>query len=340
MADRINKILIVIFLTLLIWTWAYMLQEKEANFTAILKVAPTTDPSLLVTFSVPGSRPQTEIPLSPVTFRGAPSRISDLQKQFRKEQLIFYYNPQESGHDEGPFRLDMQEFLQKNDKTQEMALSLISCAPAQVDVNIERLESKTRPVQCYDENGLPRDDAIPEPAIVNVFVRKGFNEPAVVTLTKQQIELARKQSVSVQPYVELGVAGIIRESKEKVLVTIPTEELRRPRTFQTNKPIGIIMSPKLQEQYKVIILNDKKIREFTSVLATEEAFKAYENVAYPFLIEIRESDVLDLSQIPPKKIIYNFPREYVKSGQIELDPSKVSLTAEIAIEPINGGATH
>jgi hypothetical protein len=166
-------------------------------------------------------------------------------------------------------------------------------------------------------------------------VRKGYTGSATVTLTQQQIENARKQPVMAIPYVNLGVAGVIRKSAEPVEVVLQSETLLKPRTFKTTKPIGVFMSPELQNAYKVTILNDEKVRETMSIYATDEAFRAYESVAYPLYIVIKDSDVVDLSEIPPKTILYNFPHEYVKSGQIEQDATKLSRTAEIKIEPLN-----
>ena len=344
MSDKVNKILIIIFLTLLIWTWAYMSQEKEYSLTGTLEVASSTDPSLLVTFSLSSSGQRTEIPLTSLTLKGSPSRIQDLLKRHRlplshqdRERLDFYFDPQEYGRTEGTYTLNLLDFLQKNSKTRELGLTLESVIPADIDVHVEQLINKKVPVQCLDENGLPVPGAIPEPALVNIYVRKGFNESATATLTQQQIALARKQAVTVQPYVNLGVADVTRESESPVNITIQSEELLKPRYFQTTKPVGIIMSPELQKQYRVTIENDDEIRKNTYLFATDEAFTAYQNVAYPYLIEVRESDVINLSQIPPKQVIYNFPPEYVRSGEIKLDDSKVSILARIKIEEINGG---
>jgi len=346
MSDKVNKILIVEFLTLLIWTWAYMSQEKDYYFTGTLEVASATDPSLLVTFSLSGSGQETRIPLTSLTLKASPSRISTLLKRHRlplnhpdKERLDFYYDPQEQGRGEGTYPLDLLDFLRKNSKTRELGLTLESVTPSEVTVQVEQLINKKLPVQCLNENGGPIPGAIPEPAMVNVYVRQGFNESATVTLTGQQIDLARNRPVTVRPYVNIGVANEIRESQSPVSITIPNEERLKPRYFQTSKPIGIIMSTELQANYRVTISNDDEIRKNTYLFATEEAFAAYQNVDYPFLIEVRQSDVINLSQIPPKRIIYNFPSEFVRSGEIELDDSKVSVLAEITIEEINGALT-
>ena len=201
------------------------------------------------------SNPQTEIPLTSLNFKGAPSRISALSKRYNlpltdhnKERLDFYYDPQEQGRTEGIYTLDLMEYLQKSSKIQELALTLESCTPPRVSVKIEPLEDKKLPIQCLDENGLLIKEAVITPAFANIYVRKGYNGSATVTLTQQQIENARKQPVNATPYVDLGVAGVIRESIEPVEVVLQSETLLKPRAFQTTKPIGVFMSPETSER--------------------------------------------------------------------------------------------
>jgi len=50
MFDKIKKIAVVIFLTLLIWAWAYLALEEEIIQTATLDIAPPAGPDLLVSF--------------------------------------------------------------------------------------------------------------------------------------------------------------------------------------------------------------------------------------------------------------------------------------------------
>ena len=341
MSDKLNKFLVVIFLTLLIWAWAFMSLTLPLTRAGSLEVSSTTDPSLLVTFSLNGGVTSlTTIPLGSLNFKGAPSKISDLKKRYGlplghqdKEELDFYYDPQ--GRTEGTYTLDLLEYLQKDSKIQELALTLEFCTPPLVEVTIKPLEEKKLPIQCLDENGSLIKEAVITPAFANIYVRKGYNDPATVKLTQQQVEIARQQPVSVKPYVNLGVAGVIRESEEPVEVVLQSKTLLKPRAFQTTKPIGVFMSPELQNAYKITILNDEELRKTTTIYATDEAFRAYENVAYPLYITVKDSDVVELSKIPPKTVFYNFPSEYIKRGQIEQDETKLPRSATIKIEPLN-----
>lgn len=341
MSDKLKKILAVIFLTLLIWAWAYMSLAESETFVGTLAVSPSADPSLLITLTVPKGSDRTEIPLTSLNFKGAPSRVSDLSKKNKRplsdqsrEPLDFYYDPVRHGSAPGNYPLDVLDYLQGSRKVQDLALALESCAPQQVDVKIEQLEEKKLKIQCLSENGSEIKEANITPAFANIYVRKGYNGPASVTLTQQQIDKARKQQpVTATPYVELGVAGVIREAAKPVEVVLESETLK-PRPFEAKKPIGVFMSQELQNAYKVTILNEEKIRGTLPIYATEEAFRAYENVAYPLYIVIKDSDVADLSKIPPKTVYYNFPPEFVRSGEIEL-AEQLPKMAEIKIEPLD-----
>lgn len=343
MSDKLNKFLVVVFLTLLIWTWAFMSKAKERSFTGTLAVSPSTDPSLLVTFSLNDSpTPQTEIPLKSLNFVGAPSKLSDLQKRYALplddpdvERLNFYYDPAEGT--EGTSTLELLDYLQNNIKIQELALALESCTPAKVTVNIEQLVEKELPVKCVKKDNAPLTASV-DPATVKIYVRKGYPvESATVVLTPQLIEAAQKEAVSMTPYVELGVAGVKRTAANPVQIKLQTDEQLTPNRFITSKPIGIIMSQDLRERFKVTIVNETKARETTTIYATAEAFKAYEDMTYPIQIEIKPSDSI-LSQVQLKKIIYNFPPEYVRKAEIKL-ADQLDRQIEIKIEPINPSPT-
>ena len=78
-----------------------------------------------------------------------------------------------------------------------------------------------------------------------------------------------------------------------------------------------------------------EIRHPGTNLLTDEAFKAYEKVAYPFLIEILDGDEKS-TEILLKEVKYNFPQEYVRSGQIEIDKTFTTTPriAKIKMVPI------
>ncbi len=347
MSDKLTKILIVIFLTLLIWAWAFLEQEKEDSFHGMLVVSQQADPSLLISFSADGIQYGSQIPLK-LNFIGTPAKISELTRRSklaprgdaRREALDYAYNPVDERHTETKtYAFDLLYFLQNHSKTKELALTLDSCEVAdkpvtQIQVDIEVLEKKWLKVRCLDENDVPVSDAIVEPDSVEMYVRKGDPAEATIQLSREEMDRARKQPVSEQPFVLLGTAGR-RVAAKSVSVSLPQVSELESRPFQTNKPIGLIMSQKLQNEYKVKIENLSAVRSSVQVKSTDEAFNAFQNMQYPLLIEIRDSDAT-ADPIPPKSVIFNFPAEYVRKGQIELaDPTVVkSRQAIITLIPI------
>ncbi|MDH4203532.1 MAG: hypothetical protein OEV87_11655 [Phycisphaerae bacterium] len=342
MSDKLNKFLVVVFLTLLIWTWAFMSKAKEHSFTGTLAVSPGTDPSLLVTFFLnDSSTPLTEVPLKSLNFVGAPSKLSDLQKRYilppddpDVERLNFYYDSSE--RPEGPYTLKILDHLQNNIKIQELALSLESCTPSEVTVNIEQLVEKELPVACVDKFGVTVDGAVSNPAFVKIYVKNGYNGPATVELSPQLIETAKKGPIPATPFVKLNVAGVKREAAGPVQITVQSEQRLKQFNLQPTT-YGFIMGPKIASDYKVE-LTGETFTGTTSFIATEEAWEAYKKMRLSILIEIRPGDEL-LSEIPPRPVIYNFPPEYFKNGDIDAVEVAVPKTATFKLIPINPSPT-
>lgn len=339
MSDRFSKILAVTLLTVLIWTWAYMSLEQTDTLHGTLEVGPV-DESLLVTFSLPNSDfAITEVPLTSLTFRGPPSRISGLRENYNRplqdsdrERLNFSYTPPlaQSG---GTYSLDLLDYLQKeNSKMHELALTLDDCDPKMIDVRVEKLEKKKLPVKVLDQNGLQLPGVTVEPSVVTMYVRSA-NEYASVTLSAQQITAARKNPISVTPYVELGIAEVVRYADNPVRVSLLGEDLRKQTPYVPTS-IGYIMSPRLAGKYTVELINESQLIGTTNFYATDEAIEAYKKMRTHILIEIRDSDE-PLIEIPFRPVIYNFPPEYYKNGDIDIVETTPPRTATIRLIPVN-----
>ncbi|MHC5082507.1 MAG: hypothetical protein ACYTET_01010 [Planctomycetota bacterium] len=346
MSEKLVKILAVIFLTLLIWTWAFMELEEDFSGRGVMAADAAMDPSYLVTF--PNHiNSDNKVPLE-VTFVGSPAKVSELREKYRaplndpeRENLAFGYNPVEMGHTEaGNYTINVLDFLSNHNKTGDLALTLASCEPKWIEVQIELLEKKTLPIKCRDENGDPIKAATPDPARVTVYVREGYTGPAYVTLTEQQIEQARlQQVVRATPYVQFGTTSEIRQADESVSITL-TEQLLDSMPFKPQR-IGFVISPELQQKIKSIELDEvseSQLRETTNFRASAEAMAAYAKMPYHILIEIKDSD-LTLEEIPPKKVIYNLPPEFVRTGQIEPVGNALTKTAMITITPVSTTVT-
>jgi hypothetical protein len=185
--------------------------------------------------------------------------------------------------------------------------------PDKLEVTVEKLEKKLLAVQCVDETGGSINPETIEPAQVEIPVRPNYSGAAIAMLTPQQFERAKKLPVSVKPYVEVAV-GKRRYAGRTVEVKLPEAEKLEPMVIQP--AIGYIVNPAMTGKFKIELLNETELKTITNIRFTEKAYEAYKKQKYQFLIEIRDGDE-SLPEIPPRTVIYNFPPEYVKSGQIE-----------------------
>ncbi len=333
MSEKLKKFLAVVFLTLLIWTWAFLSLEESKDYIGSLDLAAGIDKQLLVSFS----KYDQSLPLK-LIFKGSPAKITELSRKYRapqndpdKERLDYYFNPVDQGYTkENTYTLSISEFLRENSKTQELALSLESVDPDQIEVQVEILSKKRLPIQCLDEIGAPLKSAEVDPAWVEMYVREGYSGSAYVALSQQQVDLARQQPIQTRPYIEVGTQT--RYSDAEVTVNILQTDTLISRPYKPQR-IGFVMSPSLQEKYEPQIENETELRGTIQVRATDEALKAYENMRYQLLIEIWDEDTT-LPEIPPKEVIYNFPIEYVKSGEIELVETGTAKSATIKLIPV------
>jgi hypothetical protein len=327
MQDWIKKILAVIFLTLLIWAWAFLSQEAENTWVVTLKPAPAALPDFMITFS----DGQNQVDNLRLTLKGTPGKISELNQRIRNEKPEFYYNPKEFGHNtDNDYRLDMTEYFRNHPTIKEYALTLKSCQPERIDVHVEKLTPKLLVIQCVDENGSAIKHESIEPAQVEVPVRREYIGSAYVMLTVQQAERARRLAIEEKPYVEI-TPGKRRYAQSTVKITLPASEPLKEQVIQPM--IGYTISPALVGKYKIELVNESELKTIRNIRATDKAFEAYKKQRYHILIEIRDGDEA-LTEIPPRPIFYNFPPEFQKDGQIEApnppQQAQIKLTPQAA----------
>ncbi len=317
MADIFKKLAAVVFLTMLIWAWAYLELEEDMDHTGRLYISPAIRQDLLVSFE---DRPA---PVSlKLTIKGPPSQIAELKKRLRasdadpnKERLDFFYNPESQGHSAPrSHELNVIEFLNKSDKLKDIAVTVVICEPARINVKVEKLTKEWLTIQCLNENNVPLATEVIDPQDIQMFVRKNWTGPATVILTEAAIEKARKEPVTVTPFIEL-TQGKRQNYKGTVDITLPaTENPLEPRTEQPT--IGFIGSKNLWDKYTVQLTNESDLRTIR-LKASERAFIAYEKTAYQVLVEILPGDETAAEAIH-RPVIYNFPEEFVQKGEIKL----------------------
>jgi len=203
-----------------------------------------------------------------------------------------------------------------------------------MEVVVETLTEKQLVVQCLDEIGAPLKAANVTPGQVAMYVRPDYTGPAYIKLSSQQIEAARKNPIRQKPYVDLGPTGPRRIAAQEVRLSLPATEKLNEYPFQP-QGIGFLFSRNTQGKYRVQLVNESDLRTI-QIRATEAALEAYKKVRYPLLIEIRDEDAT-LTEIPPREVIFNFPPEFLRTGQIEAASPKMATLKLIALTPTPAG---
>ncbi len=322
MADKLKKLIIVVFLTLLIWAWAYLAQEEQSIESGTLSISPATSETLYVSF--PGDT--FSVPLE-ITFKGPTAKVAELQRRLHTEEseaaserLEFFYNVETEGNDTpGLHTLNILQFLRENQRINKMGLSVETVHPETTEVYVEKLEEKRLEVCCLDQNGtiIPHETIDPPKVRMYVFAdRPAEDLRAYVDLTEPQIERARQSPIVATPYVRLG-PGKRRHADIRVQVKLPpATEFLEDHVLQPR--VGFIVPKNLMGRYSVELLNESDITSATNIKATPEAFAEYDRrVIHQVLVEVRASDEGIKGEIT-RDVIYNFPFDYVRKNEIML----------------------
>ncbi len=321
MADILKKLAAVVFLTMLIWAWAYLELEEtmDPQPTGTLDISPGIRQDIFVSFE------NRTAPVSlKLEIKGPPSQIAELRKRLRasdthrnKERLDFLYDP-ESQNRSAPdsYELDVVEFLNKSDKLEDMAVSVVSCEPAGINVKIEKLTKKRLAIQCFDVDNARLDDATIVPATIQMFAPANWTGTATVILSDAEIADARKGTVERKPFIEL-IKGKQVSSNDTVSIKLPSTENPLTDRPQQLRRIGYICSKDFWDKYTVDLSNESELQGRIMLKASERAFDAYEKTTYQVLVEILPGDETAEDAIH-RPVIYNFPEEFVQKGEIKL----------------------
>lgn len=333
MAAKLKKLAVVAFLSTTIWVWAFLSLEKETTLFGSVELSPSADPGYYVLFESGKSR----LPVK-ITFRGSPSKIAELERLHRipepdpyRERLDFYYDPQEYNHTQaGTYQISLEELIRRGVRVRALALAVLGCDPSTAEVQVERLVLREIPVEVRDEAGQVLLPESVEPSRVSMYVREAGETAARIVLTAKQIEAARLRAVQERPFVEFGPSDKKRYASQTVLVRMPSSLPLEDQVFQTHTGrIGFVLPAELVGLYKVEILDDLKTIHFRS---TPQAKQQYQQQPYHLLIQVLDGDQL-LEQTPPRAVIYNFPPELVRQGQIQ--PPDPPAMVRIRLVPVS-----
>jgi hypothetical protein len=328
---KFSKITIVIFITVLIWVWADLaLDETLPDKSAVVVVDESVDPKLWINFD--GSK-SADIK---ITLSGPHTAVTTMDMELRKglKPLEFVFNAvQEQMNRPGVHSLKLLEFLRKDRELRRRGLMVQSCDPNELSVNVVELTKRPLAVECFDVSGNPLKTQSIEPSTVDAYVPVDSRLTARVQLTKAEIEQARSAPKRKKPYIELA-PGYIRESTTDVQILLAPEE--DPLTVQRieDATISIAMSPTILSQYYVEITNRLTVLNSITVRATNEAKEAYENQQLPQVtLYIFDDDIKEGQKDLRKAVHYNFPDEYVRTGEIELMGEPIQAEFQLKSRP-------
>ena len=316
---KVSKIAIVVFLTVLIWVWADLALDETFSVTSAMIIVDESAPSRWVTVSG-----RVSVPIDNIVLKGPASKISEFRRKIRDRpsspSFEFFLDVEQEGMiepNEYP-SFDVRSFLRKSEQIRRFGLTVESCKPANLNVKVVALLEKSLPVQCFDINANPLKHESIDPATVSMFVPDswGRNEPVRVTLTDREITQARTASIEMTPYIELP-DGQRRKARTVVKIKIPPEEDRLKSYNITTATPGFLLGANLQGKYKVEVSNMNAVMGAIQIRATEQAKLAYEQMDYQVIVQVVDEDAKSTETIR-RELIYNFPPEYVRKGEIEL----------------------
>ncbi|MHC4115087.1 MAG: hypothetical protein ACYSSL_07195 [Planctomycetota bacterium] len=314
---KFGKILIVIFLTCLIWVWADLAKTEEVPFyNGIITIDKSANPNLWASFD-----DEPAVSLKQIVLKGAASKIAEAERKLRDGSwtLEFFLNAaQEDMAEPGPHVLDVPSFLKKSNEIKQLGLTVVSCDPNTLDVKVVKLVKKSLTLECLDESGTSLRTESIEPPKVEMLAPEdwsGTNLRAYVLLSRVDKEQARLVAITKRPYIKLA-PGQTREASVTVKVKLPPTE-KGLQKYNVTATIGFVFSANLVGEYGIELLNPSELAT-VNIKATAAAKKAYEDEPYQMILHILDKDK-NITDEQRKKVIYTFPEEFVRSDEIELD---------------------
>src|SRR3989339_125339 len=189
-----GKLIIVVFLTLLIWIWADLALDEDWTIpNAKLEIAKPTNPALLANFE-DGSQ---SISINEIVVKAPASTIADVSRDYAKGNVVFefFVSPEQLEYEsKGNYPLNLREFLQKNEQIRELGLTVESVEPKSVNIVVNELVKKSLTVQIIDEQNDIIRTASAEPSAVEMYVPSEWEGGALIAkvqLRKGEREQAR-----------------------------------------------------------------------------------------------------------------------------------------------------
>ena len=341
---KFGKIAIVIFLTVLIWVWADLALEKLFPVSNVpITISKSTNRALWVSFVDENESLAPVYTVKSIVLKGSASRTSEVDRKLKTGslQLDFFLDAEQEGMDKpGKYPLDVLNLLRKSNQIRELGLAVQSCEPDKLTINVVELVKKPLDIECFNESGVPLEIGSIDPSPkVDMFVPADSRLTAQVQLTPRDIAQARLSVVEKTPYVVLA-PGQTRYAPKPVRIKMPPEaDSLSEYTIQGAKLV-IAMSVNLLGEYKPEVINHNEVVSPFPILATLEAKQAYENQPFHMTLYILD----DAKKKGPeedqrKKVVYNFPEEFVRKDEIRLKNPQQPAEAKFKLIPLTSAKT-
>ena len=332
---KFGKITIVVFITVLIWVWADLALDEELTVSNATISVVNSNPKLWVSFDEAPS-----FAIEEMVLKGPLRKIAEISKKLEGGQglKIEFDAVKERMNEPGSYSLTLLPFLQKDKQIERLGLRVESCKPETLPVKVVGLVNRMLDIKCIDEDQNPISEATVEPVQMEMLVPEDWGlekRIAEVFLTRREIEQARVSAIDKTPYIRL-TAGQIRQASQSVIVKLPPELDRLTNYTITAPTISIALSPTLQRKFSVEITNLEEVLSPIAIRATLDAKRAYDLQPFPRMtLYILDNDTKQGQEEQSKKVVYNFPPEFVRKGEIELQNPQQPAEAKFKLVPIS-----
>jgi len=335
---KFSKLAIVMFLTVLIWVYADLAVDDTLPVTNVpMSLARMGDTELWATFKNEDGPPLASTIIEHIVLKGPSSRIAEVRRGLNNNllNLAFSLNPEmQNMTNAGTYTLNVLDFIRESEQIRALGgLTVESCEPNTLTVNIVKLVRRELEIRAFDENARFLESESITPSKITMYVTQDWGQDkfAEVTLTPSEIEKARSRAVTKRPYIVLG-DNQKRISDETVNVKLIPEEEELESFTISRVRVGYSYSPITQGKYIAEPINEVEISSEIKIRATQEAKEAYEKQRFHVTVEIDDED--RSGNEVSRELRYNLPKEYVRSGEIKLDPGYEPVEATFKLVPV------
>lgn len=321
---KIQKILAVIFLTVLIWVWSDLALDDDGTLSQIPVVLTNSlDPNLLVSFVEDTGQLTDHIIIDTVNIKGPAGKIDQIKAEERAnpETLRLLLEP-----DKWDLREPMEatawslvNFVRRSPAITNHGLSIDSCSPSTTSIRVTKLARRLLPVRCVDVYGSTIPASV-TPSHINMYVPEAWTGDSLVAYVELSAnDLNRAQGevpIDATPFVD--ISGRIKTARQPVKVRL-SEQITPLESQSIDQPkFCLVVDPVVQKDYEVVI--SQETPGMIHFKGTDAAKRAYQAEPYHVELVVERKDGPQTG-LQSKTLEYRFPREFVKRREIEPDDS-------------------